>query len=361
MLSVTSYITDLGTAISNGIRRGSKRCVMSKSDYRFWKENDRLLEFQPAIAKAKVVIAAMGADGLKTHGKVNPKRFFPPFCRVLKQGGIGSVYVNDMAGVERELQTSRGVPIILLDLVNEDYDYLDAYDIPDALYSQPNAVFNSRRIAKIIKDKKETNALLSRNGISMPNLTGLENKKIFSNARSGSQETVLVYEGAGEIDDTRYNTEFIDTRVEFEGGIYYTTVRLMCIGSSIVQIYIRARDERGSSPSVHSKDTPVDRPLLDYMHRQLVKPRLDDYVSLAADVESVLGPGFYAHDVLVDNSTGELFLCETGYKYYDHTYSSRMKPVLGDREFRYGVVDQSTYAAYAGAVFVTYCTERGFL
>lgn len=334
---------------------------MTKNDYRLWRRNDRILEFQPAVAGAKVIITAMGSDGFKTYGKVNSNHFFPSFCSVLCQCGIGLVYVNDMASLERELQASRGMPTILLDLVNEDDDDLGAYDIPDALDNQPNVVFNSRRIAKVIGDKKETNAFLSRNGISMPNLADLENRKIFSNARSGSQQAVLVYENAGGIDDTRYNAEFIDTRIEFGGVVHYTAVRLMCIGRSIVQIYVRARDEKDSDPSVHNKDTPVDRALLDYMHRQLVEPRLDDYISLAADVESVLGPGFYAHDVLVDNSTGELFLCETGYKYYDHTYSNRMKFVLGDREFRYGVVDQSTYAAYAGAVFVTYCTERGFL
>ena len=303
----------------------------------------------------------MGSDGFKTRGKVDPNYFFPPFCNVLGQCGIGSIYVNDMVGLERELKASGEVPTILLDLVNEDYDDLGVYDIPDALNSQPDAIFNSRRIAKIIGDKKETNVFLSRNGISMPSLSGLESKKIFSIARSGSEEAAFVYEGVGEIDDARYNAEFIDTRMEFEGVVYYTTVRLMCIGPKILQIYVRTRDERGYNPSVHGKDTPVDRALLDYMHIQLVKPRLEDYVSLATDLESVLGPGFYAHDVLVDNSTGELFLCETGYKYYNQVYFDRMKPVLGDREFRYGVVDQSTYAAYAGAVFVTYCTERGFL
>lgn len=303
----------------------------------------------------------MGPDGLNTRGKVKPGNFFPSFCRVLGQSGIGSVYANDMAGLERELQTPGGMPTILVDLVNETYDDLDAYDIPGALGSPPGAVFNSRRIAKIIGDKKEANAVLSRTDVPMPSIAGLKNKKIFSNARFGSQEAVFVQDDASEIDENRYNVEFVDTRVRFRGSVYYTVIRLMCIGSHLLQIYVRARDVEENNPSVHNKDTPLNRPLLDYLQDRLVVPRLEDFVSLAEKVESALGPGFYAHDVLVDSSSGNLFLCETGFKYYDDSYCGRMIGVLDDRDFRYGVVDQEAYAAYAGAVFMAYCAERGFL
>ena len=67
------------------------------------------------------------------------------------------------------------------------------------------------------------------------------------------------------------------------------------------------------------------------------------------------------HDVLIDNKTGQLFLCETGFKFYDDTYEERMIGVVGDRNFLCNVSDQETYAGYAASVFVSYCAEMGFL
>ena len=74
---------------------------------------------------------------------------------------------------------------------------------------------------------------------------------------------------------------------------------------------------------------------------------------------SALGPGFYAHDV--DNESSELYVCETGFKFFDDTYSGRMGDVIEGRKFQAGYVDQETYAGYAASVFVTYCAEMGFL
>ena len=260
-----------------------------------------------------------------------------------------------------ELEISEGVPTVLINLMNEIYDDLDEYDIPEDLLLKANAIFNSHHTADVIKDKRKANETLSGQGIMMPSLKLDEGKKIFSNARVGSGENVFVLEKYQEIDDGRYNAEFIDTRVSFANTVYYTSVRLVCIGTRTLQIYVRARDVEENNPSVHSKDTPKNPELLEYLYRNLVEPRLEQLHALGNRIGRALGPGFYAHDVLVDIESGHLFMCETGFKFYDHTYCNWMKNVVRDRNFQHMILDQETYAGYAGSVFLVYCAEMGFL
>jgi len=134
----------------------------------------------------------------------------------------------------------------------------------------------------------------------------------------------------------------------------------MCIGTYLIRIYIRARDVSENNPSVHSKNTPKDPELLDCLHEKLVATRLEAFRALSARLGHLLGPGFYAHDVLIENKTGQLFLCETGFKFYDDTYEERMSGVVSDRNFLSNISDQETYAGHAASVFVSYCAEKGF-
>ena len=329
--------------------------------FKLWKHNFRIRKFQPDKKRANVLFVAMGEDPFTTRGKVSVRLFFPPFCRVLALHGIGSTYVYGRKNLERELLLSDGVPTIVVNLVNELFDNLDSWENIGDLLHKTDAVFNSLRIAKVIRDKEETNKILSGSGVSMPRCNIGECKKIFSNVRIGCQEQVFIYEDLKELDDDRYNTEFIDTRIQFRNSVYYTTTRLMCIGSQVLQIYVRARDVSENNPSVHNKDTPLDHELLDFLYKQLVAPRLANYYLLAESIESILGPGFYAHDVLVDNNSDDLILCETGFKFFDQSYSNRMMGVISDSKFQRSILDQTTYAGYAASVFVTYCAQKGFI
>lgn len=344
----------------NAIASNARRLIMSRPDYRLWKANDRILEFQPANARAKIVIAAMGPNGLNTRGKVRPNRFFPYFCRVLAQYGIGSIYVKDMVGVDRELLSSKGIPVILIDLVNEDYDDVDAHDIPDGLAGKPTTVFNSRSIARILRDKTKTNVLFSRNNVPMPRLAGPGSNKIFSNARVGSGEEVLLYDDLELACGDRHNVEFVDTTIRVGDNSYYTSVRLMCIGSRLLQAYVRARHTNDNNPSVHNADTPQNRHLLDHLYDILVRPRLNDYKSIARLVGNILGPGFYAHDILIDNHTDTLLLCESGFKFFDMSYWEKVEAIMDNRKFQYNVLNQEDHARYAAETFVSYCADMKF-
>ncbi len=317
--------------------------------------------FQPAKVRGKVIICALSAHALKNRGKAQPNLFFPPFCRLLGQCGIATSCIIDFKGLRHELQISEGVPTVLISLIHELYDELDEYDIPEDILKKANAVFNSHRTAGIIRDKRKANETLSRQGIRMPSLKMDEGKKIFSNARVGSAENAFVVEKFEEIDDGRYNAEFIDTRVPFEDSVYFTCVRLVCIGTRTLQIYVRARDVEENDPSVHNKDTPKNSELLEHLYRNLVAPRLEQLHALGNRIGRALGPGFYAHDVLVDNKSGHLYMCETGFKFYDSSYAKPMKNVVRGRNLQHTILDQETYAGYAGSVFLAYCAEMGFL
>ena len=135
---------------------------------KLWRNNFRIRKFQPQKLRANVLLVAMGDNPFFTQGKVVPKLFFPPFCRVLALHGIGSTYVYGRKSLERELLLSDGVPTIVVNLVNELSDNLDSWEIIGDLLHKTDAVFNSLRIAKVIRDKEETNKFLSGNGVSMP-------------------------------------------------------------------------------------------------------------------------------------------------------------------------------------------------
>ena len=326
-----------------------------------WKQNLRIQKFQPFSARGKILILALGPRGLRARGKVKSRRFFPPFCSVLGQCGIASAYIGDFKSLERELCLADGLPLVLVNLINEDQDDLEPYKIPNDLLQNVTAIFNSHKNAGIIRDKKEANLFFSEHNVSVPGRNLDESTNVFSNARFGTNAGAFIVDNSQKLDGERYNTQFIDTTVQFGESVYYTCVRLMCIGTHLLKIYIRARDVSENSPSVHTKDTPKDRELLDYLYEKLVAPRLEALHAFSYRIGQVLGPGFYAHDVLVENQTSQLFLCETGFKFYDDSYEERMTGVVGDRNVLCRISDHETHAEYAASVFVSYCTEMGFL
>ena len=273
--------------------------------------------------KAKVILLVMGPRARPHSGKIsNPKRFFSSFCKVLAQCGISSTFVHGLNNLERSITNNDGVPIILINMIHELYDNSESYRIPQLMFPNISAVFNSHKAAKLVRDKEEMNNVFSRNGIPMPALAPRLGQKIFSNTRTGTHDPVFIYESMDVADKNRYNTEYIDTRVDFQGRSYFTSVRLNCIGSRILQINVRASDEAEGTASVTGTDTPLDRDLLHHLHNSLVVPYLEEYSMLAKSLEAVLGPGFFAHDTLVHRDTGKLYLSEAGFKFMSAAYAT---------------------------------------
>ena len=335
--------------------------LTDKNRFRSWRVRRKLKHIVPRETRAKVVIVNLSTDPLNVPGKVTPEIFFPPFCKILAQCGISTSYVCDNDSLEREVFAKNAVPRILINLIHELYDDPETYSLSEDIIKNTQAIFNSNQTARIIRDKKKANILLSKHGIPMPKFEIEKGRKIFSNARYGSKEQVYVHDSLKETNGDRYNTEYIDTRIRFGELEYYTVLRLMSIGTHLLQVFARASDVRKSNPSVHNADTPQERELLNHLNEILVAPRLPACSLLAEKIGLVLGPGFYAHDVLVDQESGKLLLCETGLKFFDNLYSSRVMGLVDDRSFQMNILDQKTYAAYAGAVFVAYCTKMGII
>lgn len=44
----------------------------------------------------------------------------------------------------------------------------------------------------------------------------------------------------------------------------------------------------------------------------------------AADLDAALGPGFYHHDLIVERDSGDIYLCETGFKFDAYAYGARL-------------------------------------
>ena len=181
-----------------------------------------------------------------------------------------------------------------------------------------------------IADKLTTRDLILPTGVRMPELISAEisSRSVFSNEMVGSNEPVYL-QTSGKLDPSRYNTRYIDTVYEHAGSTYYVCLRAMAVGPICVAIYLRARAASERNPSVHNTNTPVDPDLLNHLYSEIVLPRQSEIHAICERIGSRLGPGFYSHDILPERATGLLYVCETGFKFDDHSWRDRMTPVRG--------------------------------
>ena len=275
------------------------------------------LQPSPREPKGTIVFAGLTKQKLHVCGKMSASRYLPAICNGLRSEG----YQTYFACSERELASYQDAkrPLVMVMLYGED----DGVPSSSSLLQQlqgADVVFNHPRIGGIIRSKRRTNQVLTAAGVPMPELLEVADKRVFSNADASSNARITVLEAGAQLDQDRYNTELIDTRQRVNGKEYYTSVRLMCVGPYVTHTFVRARDVSEGNPSVHSKNTPRDAGLLSALDRRLVEPNEAQFMALTQRVYSVLGPGFYAHDILVEAGSGRALLCETGFKFNDTTY-----------------------------------------
>ena len=249
------------------------------------------------------------------------------------------------------------VPTVIVNVYSEVAYRIDAPEVIE-IEARVAGVFNRSQIGPIVADKVASNRFLAERGVAMPGMA--PGGRVFSNSRQATKAPVAVLDSLAEADPSRYNTAFVDTRISHGGRSYYTCVRLLCVGSSIVHAYVRARHVEEGSPSVHADDTPLDADLMNFLQRRLVDDRLDKMAELAAKVAAALGPGFYAHDVLVDVEGGAPLLCETGFKFNDAAYQRRLSPVAAEiPAHRILYADSALPEASAGR-FIAECERLEF-
>ncbi len=297
------------------VRRSARWAGPPKIDARFLAPDD---------PRGRVIFTGFGRRGFAAKGKIDPHEFLPPFVHALWRAGVETRF----AATPDELRTAMAGaprPPCIVHLYDEEHE-TGALAGVDPLCAEAGLVFNSLATGAVVARKDETNRRLAAGGVRVPRMLDRldPGETAFSNEIGGTSAEVRLVSDA--LDPARYNTAFIDTRRDFRGAEYHTTIRLICVGSRPVAAWVRARPVDQGSPSVHSRDTPVDPDLIEHLHGVLVAGREAEFATLAERIAAALGPGFFAHDLLIDRETEEILVCETGLKLRDATYHDHLRP-----------------------------------
>lgn len=309
----------------------------------------------PPRPAAQVVMYAMSRADLGGNGKVSPAMYYPFFGQVLRRRNVAL----RLAFSAKELRRmyGDGIPTVVVCLYKEDAEDHDTPAHADAV-APADLVFNPTDIGRIIGDKHATHAHLAAAGIPMPKLATDATGPILSNAATGSGGAVQIVDGDGELDPSRYNAAFVDTRVPFEGETYYTTLRMLSVGRHVVSVYPRARPVH-EGPNVRNKVTPRDPRLLDHLIETQIEPSWERLERLAAELAGVCGASFLGSDLLVEAGTGALHVCEPNFKLNDQHFHNRFAD-LAPRMRRPCVALSAKATAEASALaFLACCADHG--
>ena len=301
---------------------------------------------QPKSPRANVIVTALTSGGMGGNGK-GSKGFLPPFLRELRRQGYATYLCTSLNQLERMI--SRKDDVILINVFGEDQHSISSERMSRA-EAKARLVFNRSQIGPILADKQKSLEHFTKYGVPMPPapVTGTP---IFSNERTGTALPVKIVDTPEQADQTRYNRAMIDTVQTFEGRSYYTSVRLMCIADRIVHTMVRARPIEQNSPSVHSKDTPLNPELLKFFQDHLINSQLHRYHELANQMHDALGACFAAHDVLVDAQGDGVFVCEAGFKFFDETFQKHIAPIRANLPFHTLLSSPEEYARSAALIF----------
>lgn len=289
------------------------------------RQQAQLESVPPAIGRPRhLIFTALTRFGLGGKGKVYIPEYFPGFTQRLAEAGVDCSFVFNEDGLEAALDDR---DTAILHIFNEEKAHPVNARIR-AAEARAGVVFCSQRAARIAAEKPRANRFLTSRGIAMPPLVNeaAPDTAVFSNAAIGSgRRTAVVPEGT-RLDPGRYNARYIDTRLTFEGVTYHTMFRIQAVGRKVQHAYPRARDVKERSASVHSKDTPANGPLIEYLFQTLIDGRREEIARHTLAMGEILGPGFYAHDMVVCNTTGALYMVETGFKFNDTPYATYLQP-----------------------------------
>lgn len=301
---------------------------------------------QPKSPLANVIVTSLTRGGLGGNGK-GSKGFLPPFLRELRRKGYATYFCTSLSELER--MVNRNLNTIVINVFGEDHHNITSERMSRA-EAKARLVFNRSEIGSILADKQRSLEHFTKHGVPMPP-PPVAGTPVFSNERTGTALPVKIVDTPEQADESRYNRAMIDTVQTFEGRSYYTSVRLMCIADRIVHAMVRARPVEENSPSVHSKDTPLDPELLKSLQAHLINSQMQRYQELAHQMHDALGPCFAAHDVLVESQGDGVFICEAGFKFFDGTFQKHITPIRNDLPFHSLLSDQEEYARKAACLF----------
>lgn len=294
--------------------------------------------------------------------KMSHSFYMPLFRQVLNEYGIGldECWADDLM---RSPERYRNRLLILV--------YREAWALTNlafgstveqteqAAQENSNTVLHGIELGRLIADKRCTNRVLCQVGIPVPKLVTEHAAafEVFSNENDGTHQPAFTREAGAELDLNRYNTAYIDTTHYYHGEIYYVVLRAMCVGAKCVAVYVRARPGSEGDPSVHATDSTVDEGLLNHLHKEIVTPRRAAIMKLCEAIGGRLGLAFFAHDILPSNTSEDLYLCESNFK-FDLWYNRNHLAPLGDRVPHNDHVAAATRSSHA---FVDGARKLGYL
>ncbi len=246
-------------------------------------------------------IALVGTfeDGLCGIGKVTPGLYFPKFGLALSKLGISLIAYRDPAEALRNIKNHDPARTVFILVYNEVFQRELLPHFVDLTSNTDFRFYNAPSTGAIAGDKRATNQVFSKAGIPVPTIVGTEATSIvFSNAPIGSHNTTAVIDIGRQLDSNRYNTRFIDTEHDYNGKSYYVALRTLAVTGTMIAAYARLRPTGEAEASVHAGDTPKDPDLISHFHETLVEANRSRMIQLCEQIGKVLGPGFYAHDIL---------------------------------------------------------------
>ncbi|THD65085.1 MAG: hypothetical protein E7813_16000 [Bradyrhizobium sp.] len=278
-------------------------------------------------------IAVVGAVDGKGRGKMTYDYFLPPFERTL---AALDCKVRHYSYGEFIFSRHRDdAAILLYSEVRSQKNPAFLQTIEDAevaARARNTLLVNAPAIGRLIADKSSTNGVLAAGGIDVPvrvpTATLHAPFKVFSNENIGSSAPVQVLDPGAPLDASRYNTEWIDTRHDHNGRLYYVSLRVMAAGSQCVSVWVRMRPVEDGNPAVHNTDTTLDASLWNSLYRRIVVPQLGAIQNLCEKIANVLGLGFFSHDILPEQHSSRLLVCETGFKFDAGAYRPHLMPLF---------------------------------
>lgn len=280
-----------------------------------------------------VITIATKEDGPQGRGKLTSGHFQRIFFDVLSRHSITCHEFSLFEDLDNDRDLDREAPTVAILVYNEMSVLLDRTRPAMLLFEErvrsafkgPLLVLHDMASAEIVGSKILTSLAFANKGIPVPKVIDGDNRagRIFSNTMIGSGDKIIVSDDLHSLEEGRFNTEFIDTVHSVFGRNYYVSLRAMCVGKYCVNIYVRARPEDDGDASVHTGDTPTDPRVLNALYAMIVLPNQAKIAEICLKIGGVLGLGFYSHDILPTRA-GELFVCETGFKFDDRAMRTRL-------------------------------------
>jgi hypothetical protein len=290
----------------------------------------------PGSKALTFTIALVGTlkGGLCGLGKVSPELYFPKFGYALSKLGISLIAYRHPADALRNIKNHDPARTAFILVYNECFQRELLPHFADLASNTELRFYNAPSVGAIIADKRATNQVFSEAGIPVPTIVDTEaTSKVFSNVLIGSHNTTAIIDIGRPVDSSRYNTRFIDTVHDYKGKSYYVALRTLAVTGTMIAAYARLRPTGEAEASVHSSDTPKDPDLISHFHETLVEANRPRMMQLCEQIGKVLGPGFYAHDILPSRETSEFFVSETGFKFDDGGYREALWSISYDLPF----------------------------